>query len=161
DFVYAWNRVMTIRPASPFAGYFNGVVGADEVRAGKASEAVGFRALDRFTLRVRLTQPDHTFLNVLCMPFTAPLPHEDVEAVGEEFHRRPVGTGAYDLREWRRNVGARLERNPRQALGPRPEVDAIDVALGLDPLTSLLMFERGEIDLVDSLPTTNYVHLKR
>jgi ABC-type transport system substrate-binding protein len=161
DFVYAWNRIMTVRPASPFASYFKSVAGAREVLDGKASEAIGFEAVDRYVLRVRLTQPDHTFLNVLCMPFTAPLPREEVEAAGEEFHRRPIGTGPYVLRDWQRNVRVRLERNPHQDGGAPPDVDAIEITLGLDSITSVLMFERGEIDLIIAIPTTDYVHLKR
>jgi ABC-type transport system substrate-binding protein len=160
DFVYAWNRIMTIRPASPWASYLKSVVGVADVLAGKASTAEGLEVLDRHTLRVRLTHPDHTLLNTLCMPFTTPLPREEVEAAGEEFHCRPIGTGPYALREWRRNVRARLERNPHQVAGTRPAIDAVEITLGLDRLTSLLMFERGEIDLLLSIPTTDYVHLK-
>ena len=42
-----------------------------------------------------------------------------------------------------------------------PALDAIDVQFGLDDLTMQMMFERGELDLMDRIPSAAYVRLRK
>lgn len=126
----------------------------------------GLHAPDRYTLEVDLVQPDLTFPYVAAMPFLAPVPREEVENEkvkpedrNDEFGVHPVGDGPFVLKEWKRGLRMRLERDPHY-WGPRPGLDAIDVKFNLDDLTKQMMFERGELDLTDVVPAPDYVRLR-
>ena len=72
----------------------------------------GLVALDKYTLRFKLTGADFLFPYTLAhVPFCA-VAREVVEAYGERRQAHPVGTGPYMLKEWRRAAKIVLEANP-------------------------------------------------
>ena len=122
DFVYSFKRVMDAKLLSTGSWVFAGhVVGADEW--AKASEdrskptdysrpIAGFDAPDRYTLRIRLSEPYPQLLWVLTMQYTFVMPREAVEFYRDDFLNHPVGTGPYRLKRWQRNYRMEFERNP-------------------------------------------------
>jgi ABC-type transport system substrate-binding protein len=72
----------------------------------------GLVALDRYTLRIRLKQPDYKLAYILTMPATAAVAREVAERYGAGFAEHPVGTGPYRLAAWRRSQRVVLEANP-------------------------------------------------
>ena len=72
----------------------------------------GLVALDSHTLQIRLTQPDYTLLERLAVLTSMAVAREAVEAAGNEVMSRPVGTGPYVLKEWKRASRIVLEANP-------------------------------------------------
>jgi oligopeptide transport system substrate-binding protein len=84
-------------------------------KADYSRDIEGLQALDDRTLRIVLTEPLPTFIYVMSMPYTAPVPREAVEyynAPGRNgFSRHPVGTGAYRLKSWKRQHRIILEKN--------------------------------------------------
>lgn len=71
----------------------------------------GLQAIDRYTLRIKLNEPDYNLLYILTMPATAAVAREAVEHYGRAFAEHPVGTGPYRLKEWRRSSRIVLEAN--------------------------------------------------
>jgi oligopeptide transport system substrate-binding protein len=71
----------------------------------------GLQALDRYTFRLKLNEPDYNMLYILTMPATAAVAREVVEYYGGAFAEHPVGTGPYKLGEWRRSSRIVLEAN--------------------------------------------------
>jgi len=70
----------------------------------------GLRALDRYTLQVRVDAPRPRLLETLAgLPAVA---REVVEAYGEAIGEHPVGTGPFKLGAWRRSSLIVLDRNP-------------------------------------------------
>jgi peptide/nickel transport system substrate-binding protein len=121
DFVYSIKRFYDPKNHSPYLYYFeNKIIGADEVmeRAKKTEHydydatIPGLQALDRYTLRIRLKEPDFNFLYVLATPTALALAREVVERYGDDIGGHPVGTNAYMLKEWRRSSKIVLVANP-------------------------------------------------
>lgn len=121
DQAYALKRLLDPAVKSPWLWLIEGkIVGADEVRAkalksGKFdydAPIPGLEVLDRYTLRVRLKQPDLRFPYVFAVPNTAAVAREVVEAYGRDFGAHPVGTGPYMLGEYQRSAKIVLEANP-------------------------------------------------
>jgi ABC-type transport system substrate-binding protein len=168
DYLYSWRRVINPKTKSPWASFVTDrVAGAKEYADGKAADVQGLRAPDSHTLEVTLLHPDLTFPYVAAMPFLAPVPREAIESVKDEAERNdhfalhPVGNGPFVFKDWQRGLRLRLERDPHY-WGPKPSaLDAIEVQFGLDPLTLQLMFERGELDLMDRIPSAAYVRLRK
>jgi len=92
----------------------------------------GLRALDRYTLQIRLTEQYPQLKYALAMTYTAPVPREAVEFYGEDFVNHPVGTGAFRLKEWSKRWRLILESNPtyREDYYPR-EGEPGDAEAGL------------------------------
>ncbi len=74
----------------------------------------GLKALDDFTLQIKLLKPDPQFLYLLAMTFASPIPFEAVASYGDEQGNlldHPIGTGPFVLKKWERNHEIVLERN--------------------------------------------------
>ncbi len=121
DFVYSFKRFVDPANRSPWAfmieDKIDGLAALAEAakRHGEfdyTARVSGLQALDRYTLRIRLTQTDHVFLYTMAhSPFGA-VAREVVETYGADLMAHPVGTGPYALKEWRRANKVTLEANP-------------------------------------------------
>ncbi len=121
DQAYAIKRLLDPAVKSPWLWLVAGkVVGADAARA-KALETgrfdydapiPGVEVVDRYTLRLRLREPDLRFLYAFAIPNTAPVAREVVEAYGLDFGAHPVGTGPYMLGGYQRSAKIELLANP-------------------------------------------------
>ncbi len=107
----------------------------------------GLRALDRYTVEVRLTRPFPQFVYTLTTAHSALVPREVVEARGREFGTAPVGSGPFRLISMD-TTRAELERNPEYR---REKIDL--AAEGFDPLRhaglGLESVDGREMPLVD------------
>jgi ABC-type transport system substrate-binding protein len=121
DQAHALKRLLDPAVKSPWLWLIEGkVVGADVVRAqalksGKFdydAPMPGLEVVDRYTLRIRLKEPDLRFLYAFAVPNTAAVAREVVEAYGADFGAHPVGTGPFTLREYRRSAKLVLVANP-------------------------------------------------
>jgi ABC-type transport system substrate-binding protein len=184
DFVYSWKRVMDPRVRSPNLELIDGkLVGVDSAIAkAKASgkfdydaEIAGVRALDRYTLRLELINPDYTFLEILDSTPLRATAREVIEKYADASGRamnNPVGTGPYRLKErqsGRRvvleaNADYRDERFPPAAANAdaatkavadsmkgkrRPQIGRIEISVVEESNPRLLMFSTGELDMLD------------
>ena len=180
DFVYSVKRFMDPALHAPVVSLIAGKIeGLDELGARAAStgkrfdydaKLSGLVALDRYTLRIRLTQSDPAFVYFLANPDLSIVPREAVEADGDEFARRPTGSGPYIVREFKPGIRLVLERNPNYRLvhwedvatpGPNdpewamelrgrrfPLPDRVEWLVIPEPTTRLLALERGEVDVI-------------
>ncbi len=124
DYVYSWKRLIDPKVRSPFAWYVQGkIVGAEPVieaakktgRFDYDAPIEGLQALDRYTLRLKLTEPDYIMLGYMTQSPMAAVAREVVEAYGDAngwAQANPVGTGPYQLKTWRRGQQIVLEANP-------------------------------------------------
>ena len=188
DFAYGMKRVYDPKLKSPSQATLEneGIIGLQDlydeaVRAKKPFDydrkVEGLQVLDRYTLRVRLreSRPRHLYSwaarDVLCA-----VAREVVEAYGDRIMDHPVGTGPFQLTEWRRSSRIVLSRNPGyrehlydaepnaddaegQALVQRfkgrrlPMVDRIEIAVIEQSQPRWLSFINGEQDLLERVPT--------
>ncbi len=73
----------------------------------------GARAIDRYTLQIKLGETNPRFVYQLADPATlGAVAREVVELYGKEIGAHPVGTGAFRLKSWRRASRIVLERSP-------------------------------------------------
>ena len=122
DFIYSVKRIFDPAIHSPVVGLVSGMIAGLDERAAEAAQArrsfdyrsdiEGLRALDRYTIRIRLNRPDPAFVYLLASPNFSIVPHEAVEADGDEFARRPTGSGPYRVVAFQPGTRLALERNP-------------------------------------------------
>jgi len=124
DFVYSFTRLLDPRVRSEAAEVFLRVQGAKEFAEGRAPNVRGLQALDRYTLKITLTESSTPFVTALAVGAAKVIPREAVEEMGKEFGRRPIGTGPFRLKVWERGKEIILEANPTY-FGGRPYLDEI------------------------------------
>jgi ABC-type transport system substrate-binding protein len=186
DYVYAWKRLYDPRWKSPmlFVLENSRVLGLSELRASAlkdrrpfdyAAEVEGLRTLDRYTLQVRLAAPNPRFIyNFADSSLLSAVAREVVETYGDQIMAHPVGTGPFQLAEWRRSSRIVLARNPtyrevrydlqagdaaelaadvERLQGRRtPLVDRVEIAVIEESQPRWLAFLQGELDLLDPVP---------
>jgi ABC-type transport system substrate-binding protein len=149
DYVYALERVLDTNTAAMMQPYFLGIRGAKAFVAGQTNHVAGLRAPTPDTLVIELERGDPTFPYLLASFEGAAQPREEVERLGRTFSIRPVGDGPYLVEKWSRGVHLRFTRNPYYH-GPEPQhLGGVDVMIGGDETTHLMMFERGELDIAN------------
>ncbi len=99
DFVYSFSRIVDPKLADHgISGEFlRKIEGVDAFSKGQAKEISGIRVLDDRRLAITLTTPYASFLSILAMDQTKVVPREEVERLGADFARFPVGTGPFRL----------------------------------------------------------------
>ncbi len=183
DYAYSVKRLLDPAVRSPWLWLIEGkIIGADDLRASAVkggkfdydAPIAGLEVVDRYTLRIRLKQPDLRFLYVFAVPNTAAVAREVVEAYGMDFGAHPIGTGPYLLGEYKRSAKIVLVANPGfrdvtyVPAGPvPPESQPIAAALkgrklpllGRIEITVIdegqamwLAFANRELDVLDRLP---------
>jgi oligopeptide transport system substrate-binding protein len=145
DFKYSWERACRPQTESPTAAtYLNDVIGAKEMLSGEAEEIEGIEVVDEHTLRVGIDNPKAYFLAKLTYPVAFVVDEANVES-GEEWWRKPVGTGPFELKGWEENELLLLERNELY-YRDKAKVSYIAFRLYGAPMQ---MYETGEIDVTD------------
>jgi ABC-type transport system substrate-binding protein len=183
DFAYGFKRILDPAVKSPWLWLLDGkVVGVEEARrkaekSGKFdydAPLPGLEVVDRYTLRIRLRNPDLRFIYALAVPNLAAQAREVVEAYGNDIGAHPVGTGPYKLAEYRRSARMVLVANPdyREVTytpaGPippasQPVADAlkgrrlplagrIEISVIEEGQARLLAFLNRELDFLEIVP---------
>ncbi len=184
DYVYSWQRLYDPALKSPWLFLLEGKLAGDEallamVKTGKFDAATaisGLQALDKYTLQIRLRQPEPNFLYFLAMSASSAVAREVVQAYGAQVGLHPVGTGPYQLKEWQRGHHLVLEALPQyrqqsidltnpiaaedkaiaEALRgqPLPRSRRIEVKVVEEQQAYLLAFLQGEFDFLEQVPPT-------
>lgn len=121
DYVYSIKRLFDPRLRSQWLFLVEGKILGADAAMGEAKRTgrfdydrpiEGLQAPDRYTIRIRLANPDWSFPYVLAMPATAALAREVVERYGQDIAFHPVGTGPFRIAQWVRGSRVVLEANP-------------------------------------------------
>jgi ABC-type transport system substrate-binding protein len=155
DFVYSFQRMMSL-PTAPAKGYYTGIVGLQAFLDGKAKTITGYKATGKYTLEVDLEKPIATFLNIMEMPFSAPVAKEWVARWGKQVGRHPLGTGPYVADHWTASQDLLLVRNTNYT-GKDGYADKIQFQFSITPDTAVLKVQSGDADLLGNyIPPSKY-----
>jgi peptide/nickel transport system substrate-binding protein/oligopeptide transport system substrate-binding protein len=116
--VYSFTRLLDPKTRSGGADLLLGIQGAQDFREGRANHVAGLAAIDRYTVRVSLTEAPVPFVSVLAVGQAKIVPRELVEQQGEAFGNQPVGTGPFRFVRWERGKEIVLAGNPDYFDGP-------------------------------------------
>ena len=183
DHAFGLKRLLDPAVRSPWAWLVAGkLVGSDEAvaQASKSGKfdydapIAGIEIVDRYTLKLKLKEPDLRFAYALAVPNTAAVAREVVAAYGQDFGAHPVGTGPFVLGDYKRSSHIVLTANPtfREWIytpsGPLPPesraianalkgkrlplVGRIEVSVIEEGQAEWLAFLNRELDLLERIP---------
>jgi len=153
DFERTWKQVLSPTFPSQFAHQLFVIKGAREAKLGNIGPGeVGIHARDDRTLVVELEGPISYFLSLV-----ASYPYFPVhESSG-------VTNGPFRLQKWRHDESIVVEKNPLYWDASAVRLPLIEMAMIGDERTSLLLFEREELDWIGTpiccLPYDAIAHL--
>jgi peptide/nickel transport system substrate-binding protein len=161
DVKYSFERTVNPKTQSPGAGFFSAIVGYEDMAASKAEHLSGVEVVDDYTVKIKLKQPNATFLHVMAINFASIVPKEEVEKWGADFGKHPVGSGAYSLAEWKLGQQIVFKKNPNYNKPGLPHLDTITFEVGQDPMVALLRLQKGEVDIAgDGVPPAKFLEFK-
>jgi oligopeptide transport system substrate-binding protein len=189
DFVYAIKRIANIRYASQnWSTLDNKIIGLNDFRqytkqfkkeleVDYSKEVEGLKALDDYTLQIKLTKPWPQILETaLTDATTSPIAKEAVDYYGQDIIAHPVGTGPFKLVTWQRSSYIELVRNKNwrgelypsegepedgqngllaDAGKPVPFADRIIFRIIEEDQPNWLLFMRGQLDVM-GIPKDNF-----
>ena len=130
---------------------FEKVTGAREYIRGGAGGIPGLRAVDDRTVTLQLDRPFAPFLSLMAYDAASIVPREAAERLGPAFASRPVGSGAFRLREWVRDDRVVLEAFTDHFRGA-PWLDRIVFRVIPAEITRFNEYRTGHLDVSD-IPT--------
>ncbi|OQA05887.1 MAG: Heme-binding protein A precursor [bacterium ADurb.Bin374] len=127
--------------------------GAAAYNASQAASIEGIRVVASDTVEFTLDKPFTPFLSLLALNFVFIVPHEDAEALGENFGWNPVGAGPFS---WggRASDTLVLKANPDYYRG-RPYLDRIEFPVIADEIERFRRFRNGEL-MHNDVPDPEY-----
>lgn len=160
DVKYTLERVLNPKTQSPGAGFYGGIRGAKAFSEGKASEVAGIKVAGKYTVSITLDKPNAAFLHTMALNFSHVVPKEAVAKAGADFGHKPVGTGAFMVKEWTLGQRLVLVRNPSYFLRGRPFLAQITFQVGVEPNVAFLRLQRKEVDILgDGIPPADFVRV--
>ena len=165
DFVFAWQRLIDPRLASPSEAFFAAdVLNGDKVSlldprrdAGELDAAVasmGLKAIDDNTFQVTLSHRDPAFVWLAAMPAGAPIRQDIVKTSGDKWATSPdtlVTNGPFKVAEMVAGDHLTVIQNPHY-WGPHPTLTSIEFVIVLDGAAALAKYRNGELDVMDVQP---------
>jgi oligopeptide transport system substrate-binding protein len=165
DFVYAWQRLIDPRLASPEATFFAGaILNGDKVsvmdplhdsaQIDAALTTLGLKAVDDHTFQVTLSQPDPAFMWLAAMPAAAPIREDIVKKSGDKWSAGPdtlITNGPFKVEEMVRNDHITVVPNQYYG-GVKPTLKTITFQVVNDGAAALRKYKNGELDEISVQP---------
>jgi oligopeptide transport system substrate-binding protein len=160
DFEYSWKRTISPELAADYAYQFYGIVGAQEYNGctkncDALSNKVGVKALDDYTLEVKLTEPQPWFLQQMAHTSFLAVHRATVEKYGDKWTepKNIVTDGPFKLQSWEHESSITLVKNESWRDAASVHVKRVEGKMISDSTTALQAFEAGEIDACLDQPT--------
>jgi peptide/nickel transport system substrate-binding protein len=115
--------------------------------AGYYKDIQDVRALDDYTIILRLKNVDYSFFSSLSHCWSAIVSKKAVEAAGENFAENPLGTGPFKLVSWRKGQKYVLERFD-EYWGPKAKIRTLEVRSVPEPSNRIKELQSGNADIV-------------
>ena len=158
DVVYSLNRIVTVQGAVN-SSFVSQIEGFDELANGVATELSGVKAIDDYTVEIKLKEPYAGFMASLAAAPVSILDEKTTTMAGDKFGIEPeftVGTGPFKLKEWKLNEGIELVKNENY-WKEAPKIDGVEIKVVPDTETQNIMFRNGELDILDLDYMVDYI----
>lgn len=155
DFVRAWRKAIDPKTAAPYAFLLNNILHATKIMHLKLKpENLVIKAIDDYTLEVRLWQKDSAFLEKLSLPIFYPLPKSEPK------DHKIISNGAYHIINWTVQEKITLEINPHYYDKENIYFDRVIYWATENQSSELKRFRAGELDITESIPDSQISWIK-
>ena len=152
DFEYSWKRTLTPETASEYGYIMADIVGAStaEIEANGV-DGVGVKALDDYTLEVKLNRPVAYFAELMSFQVFFPQNQAFVESCGDAYGSsvdKQLYNGPFTLTTWKMEDQYSMTKNPNYWDAANVKLEKINTKIVKDTGADISLYEDGQIDLV-------------
>ena len=117
---------------------------------------------DPKTIVFRLQEDYGPFLSVVSLHGACIVPKAYFTKLGaKDFGEKPIGSGPFQMTEWRKGDSITLDRNPHFWDPARPYLDRVVLSIVADDNVRMLKVQSGDIDVATFVPFNQIDRLKR
>lgn len=167
DFEFSLKRLGDPKTASPYASYLNYLQvenAQDIIDAKKAPSELGVKALDDYTLEIKLSNPVPYLVGMMTHQTMLPVPKAVVEKLGDAWVKKEnyVGNGAYKLAEHVINEKIVFERNPLYWNDKETVINKATFLMISNASTDVQRYRAGDLHITSyALPPEQFPTLKK
>ena len=162
DFIYSWKRLLSPLTAASYAYLLFDIEGAEYFYKGaiKDFNAVGVKAINDYTIQVKLIRPVAYWIYIPTFWVTFPMRQDIIEKHGAGWERpgRMVTVGPYTLAVHDIDSKIVLRANPHY-YGQRGDVEQAVGQIVRDDSTALSLYESGKLDFLTDIATLDLKRL--
>lgn len=122
---------------------FNRLKDAESPRARDYANITGIEVVDDYTIKFTTEKLDVELLKNFAYPWAAVVPEEAVA----DLKTKPVGTGAFTLKEWVPQQHLTLQRNDNY-YGEKAKLETVKLVLIPDATSMMAGFQVGDLDII-------------
>lgn len=158
DFVYSWKRGMDPATASEYSWIweYTNIVGAFDAVNGASLDEVGVKAVDEYTLEVKLDTPTDYIVSLLSFYHFLPTKQSAVEAGADgswaKDATKVVSNGPFTLTNYGIGSGLTLVKNPEYWNAAEVKIDRIEGKFIDEQATAYQAYQSGDLDFLPSVP---------
>ena len=157
----ALERILNPKTKSLLMAFFQLIAGGTAYSDGKANGVSGIQVLGTYTLRITLTIPDRTFLDLMSIPNASAVPPKVIAKDSATFGLDPVGDGPYIIKSYVPGKSIVMVKNPGYFLANTVATKQIDVTIGLAPQVESLAVQNGTTNvMMDPIPSSTYIGVR-
>lgn len=154
DFEYSWKRTLNPDTASEYGYIMYDIAGAPEA-ADKGSDGVGVKAVDDYTLEVKLNRKVAYFPELVSFQVFFPQNQKFVESQGDKYGTSAdtqVYNGPFTLSTWKVEDQFTMTKNPSYWNKDIVKLDTINTKIVKETSAAVNLYEDGQIDkcIIDS-----------
>lgn len=150
DFEYSWKRTIDQKTGSEYAWIMYDIAGAEAANLkGESLDKVGVKALDDYTLEVKLTRPVPYFDKLVSFTSFFPQNQKVVEEQGDKYGTTAesvVYNGPFVLSSWKMEDQYTMTKNSDYWDASTVKLDKINFKIVKDANTEVNLYEGGELD---------------
>lgn len=160
DYVFGYQRMVDPNVASIYSYIFENIENASEIGRGEMDvDKLGVKALDDYTLEIKLAKPTPYFENLLAFGSYVAQPKGAYEAYGDDYATSSDTmwySGAYYVTEYDPDYTIELKKNELYFNSDNVEVENLEYRLNADDTSRLNAFLNGEADYAEIDSIENY-----
>lgn len=154
DFVYGWQTVLKKETGAPYAFMiYTTIENGEAVYNGeKSPEELGVKAIDDYTLEVKLVNPIPYFLHMLSFYTFLPVNEKGYTEIGPDNYAKDadkiVTNGPYKMASWTHDDSVQFEKNQDYFAKDRINIDKVKYVMLKDENASLNAWKGNEVDTI-------------
>ena len=164
DFEYSWKRVVDPNTASEPSYLFEPILNFNKVNNGELPiEEFGVKAIDDYTLEVRLEYPTPYFLELINLPVFCPVRKDIVEKNPDSWTKDPktcIGNGPFVLKERKVDESITITKNTNYWNKDTIVAENITFVLMDNSATAVAGIKQGTLDFSDTFSWQDFDALK-
>lgn len=164
DFVFSMRRILLPETAAEYASLLYIIEGAEPLNKGEAKpESLAVKAIDDYTLEIKLTGPAPYFLALLTHYTAYPVPKHIIEKHGKLWTKPEniAVNGPFTLAEWIPNTHVKLRKNDKYWDSASVALDDLVFYTQEDRAAVQKRFRAGEIDVATDFASDQIGWLKK